>query len=90
MNKTQSLNLLMMTIAFAGLTSGCGGEGARPVAGEVFRPEGEVRSARQFPDVQAAAGARADATLRTAHFDRGDLNSLGQEKLDLMNSELFR
>ena len=63
--------------------AGCS-QGNHPVAGESFRPEGEVRSVHQFADAQAAAGARADATLRAVHFDRGDLNSLGQEKLDLM------
>lgn len=35
-------------------------------------------------DVQAAAGARADATLYALHFDGPRLNSLGENKLSLM------
>lgn len=54
------------------------------VRGEAFRPEGEERTVAKFVTVQTAAGARTDATLRPYHFDCGDLNSLGQEKLDLM------
>jgi hypothetical protein len=34
--------------------------------------------------VQAAVGARADATLYPVHFNDAGLNSLGREKLELM------
>jgi hypothetical protein len=54
------------------------------VRGDQFRPDGEVRSVERFADAHAAAGARADATLHPYDFDCGDLNSLGQHKLDLM------
>jgi hypothetical protein len=56
---------------------------ARP-HGEVFIAEGETRDVNRFIDAQAAAGARSDAMLRDSHFDRTDLNSLGQEKIDYM------
>jgi hypothetical protein len=39
---------------------------------------------QQVADVQAAAGARADATLQPRHFNGNELNSLGREKLMLM------
>ncbi|HEX8912020.1 MAG TPA: hypothetical protein VF796_06640 [Humisphaera sp.] len=57
------------------------------LGGEVFRPDDEPRTVTRLFDAQSAAGARADATLRAAHFDGGNpsvLNSLGEEKLDLM------
>ena len=49
-----------------------------------FFPDEEVRSTQNFMTAQAAAGARADATLRTVHFDGDHLNSLGEAKLDLL------
>jgi len=57
------------------------------LGGDVFRPDDEARPVQRLFDVHAAAGARADASLRAAHFDGGNpsvLNSLGEEKLDLM------
>src|SRR3954453_19148544 len=54
------------------------------VNGADFRPEGETRSVQRFTEVQMAAGARTDATLRTYEFDCGDLNSLGRQKVDLL------
>ena len=49
-----------------------------------FAGEPAVRQAQQFAVAQAATGAREDGTLRAAHFDGGNLNSLGQQKLALM------
>jgi hypothetical protein len=49
-----------------------------------FFPEGEARATQNFVTAQAAAGARADATLQAMHFDGDHLNSLGEAKLDLM------
>lgn len=49
-----------------------------------FAGEPAVRPAQQFAAAQAATGAREDGTLRAAHFDAGNLNSLGQQKLALM------
>ena len=54
------------------------------VRGEDFPTDEFPRQAHQFADQQAANGARADATLRPMHFDGGRLNSLGEERLDLM------
>ena len=54
------------------------------VHGEEFIPQGQVRSVDEFTRAQAARGARADATLVPAHFDGDTLNTLGQQKLDLM------
>ena len=54
------------------------------IRGDEFPPEGTARAARRVVEAQSAAGARADATLRPFHFDAGRLNSLGEEKLDLM------
>lgn len=74
----------VVALAGAGALAGCQNVGNQPVAGEVFRPEGEVRSVHQFAEAQAGAGARMDGTLHRCHFDGGALNSLGQEKLDYM------
>jgi hypothetical protein len=52
--------------------------------GDFFPPPGEVRDVDRIERVQAASGARADATLFPAHFDKGELNSLGRQKLSLM------
>ena len=52
--------------------------------GEVFPGPYETRTPAKFADAHSAAGARTDSTLRSYHFDKGELNSLGREKLDLM------
>ncbi len=52
--------------------------------GEFFPQPGEVRDIYRMSRVQAASGARADSTLQPYHFDKGELNSLGREKLSLM------
>lgn len=69
------------------LAAGCAHDehnAAGKVRGDEFPPEGTVRAPQRFAEVQSASGARADATLRPFHFDGGRLNSLGEEKLDLM------
>jgi uncharacterized membrane protein YgcG len=65
-------------------TAGCGADGSYD---KDFFPSGYRQSAK-IADAQAAAGARADATLSIAHFDGGALNSLGQTKLDAITSSL--
>lgn len=78
--------LLALLPASAGC-QGAQGETGRGVArprGEAFRADDEPRSVHRFAHAQSAAGARHDATLRPDHFDGGTLNSLGQEKLELM------
>jgi hypothetical protein len=56
----------------------------RQAMGEFFPPQGEVRDVERVERVQAASGARVDSTLYPAHFDKGELNSLGRQKLSLM------
>ncbi|HEX3358243.1 MAG TPA: hypothetical protein VHS31_14820 [Tepidisphaeraceae bacterium] len=51
---------------------------------DFFPASGEVRDVQRAERVQEASGARFDATLSPAHFDKGELNSLGREKLSLM------
>src|SRR4051812_25742266 len=77
---------VMAGLIVAGAVVGCEQhkEPDTRVHGQSFRPEGEERATQKFIATQTSAGARTDATLRAYHFDCGDLNSLGQEKLDLM------
>lgn len=49
-----------------------------------FFPAEEEQRVQHVAQIQAASGARADATLQPFHFDGGKLNSLGEAKLDLM------
>jgi hypothetical protein len=52
--------------------------------GERFHEDQEVRDLHRIEDAQIARGAREDATLHAVHFTGDQLNSLGQERLDLM------
>lgn len=52
--------------------------------GEQFAPEDGPHASTRLEMTQAAAGARADATLHECHFDGPCLNSLGEQKLNLM------
>lgn len=55
------------------------------VHGETFPADEEARAVDRFVQVQSAAAARTDPTLNASHFDGGrGLNSLGEQKLDLM------
>jgi hypothetical protein len=54
------------------------------IHGEDFVPDDASRSAREFVNMEAANSARADATLRLYHFDNGILNSLGEDRLDMI------
>lgn len=51
---------------------------------EFFPAQGEMRDLQRIQRVQAASGARNDATLQPFHFDKAELNSLGRDKLALM------
>src|ERR1051326_1677055 len=42
------------------------------------------KSVDRFLEIQAANGARNDATLYPSHFDGGELNALGRSKLALL------
>lgn len=71
--------------AVVGLTAGCNHPKPPPdLHGEVFPKDGDARDVWNFRSAQASAGAREDATLYDYHFDDDGLNSLGEEKLDLM------
>ena len=54
------------------------------VHGEQFLPNDAERAMYDFNEMEAANSARADATLRSYHFDGTTLNSLGEERLALM------
>ena len=56
----------------------------RQAMGEFFPPNGEMRDVQRIERVQNASGAREDATLEPYHFDKGEVNSLGRQKLSLM------
>jgi hypothetical protein len=81
--KTTVLTASLLT-AFGFTTAGCGTDGSYD---KDFFPSGD-RQVDKIENAQAAAGARSDASLSAAHFDGGALNSLGQDKLDLMTSSL--
>jgi hypothetical protein len=68
------------------LTAGCHHDHSQAVLlhGEDFPGDNDSRSVWEIRSAQAAAGARQDATLYAVHFDEAGLNSLGQQKLDLM------
>ncbi|MDB5172227.1 MAG: hypothetical protein JWO87_3755 [Phycisphaerales bacterium] len=91
MNSTKKLQWLLGLTAGAAMlavAAGCQNKNKQPVSadvhGEVFRPAGDQRDIRRFTGTQASNGARADATLHAYHFDGPQLNSLGEERLDLM------
>ena len=79
---TKHTRLGLLTAATLALAAGC--QHNPTMHGENFAPENEPRAVQNVTAAQAAAGARQDATLRAAHFSETGLNSLGQEKLDLM------
>jgi len=62
-----------------------GSIGNAPVGSDIFtRDDDDARSVNRFATAQTANAARTDATLRPYHFQGPELNSLGQQKLDLM------
>src|ERR1051325_9912233 len=67
----------------AALATGCQSDTKKP-ADEFFYADSDVRHANIAADAQARRGAKADATLQDYHFDDGQLNSLGESKLDLL------
>ena len=82
---TTSTNVKLTTLALLGvaLLTGCAKDGAKKHVnnGEDFPAAGQPRSIDRIANAQIAAGARADATLYGHHFDQGELNSLGKQKL---------
>jgi len=54
------------------------------VFGEKFVSQDEMGDIQRMSHAQQASGARADGTLRAFNFDKGTLNSSGEQKLGLM------
>jgi len=73
---------LMTGVAFVALAAGCNHESSAPGSG--FHSDEQAWDINQIEDAQTARAARQDATLRDYHFSADQLNSLGQERLDLM------
>jgi hypothetical protein len=78
MNKWIIRALVAAALAGLGTAAGCATDKSEP---KDFFPMDEQRKVQNIADVQAANGAREDATLQPYHFTGGKLNSLGQEKL---------
>jgi len=68
--------------ALIAAAAGCQSNGFQH--GESFPGNDQTRDVKRFSEVQAARGAREDATLREYHFAGDKLNTLGQERIDLM------
>ena len=66
----------------AGGCSVAGDMEGRPA--DEFMAADEESAVTRLANTQIAAGARTDATLRPYHFEDGELNSLGEEKLDFL------
>jgi len=82
-NNVKATLLTASLLSALGLSAaGCGTDGSYD---KDFFPSGD-RQVTKLENAQAAAGARSDASLAPADFDGGALNSLGQDKLDLMTS----
>ena len=93
MSRIAWIQWLAAATAVAGIAGCHGGGAAAPghepaaatkVHGEIILPDDQPRATTDVAVAQAAAGARADATLHAAHFDGGELNALGRYKLDSM------
>jgi hypothetical protein len=74
----------VVVVAMLMLSAGCQVDPTGGHESAFFPGEGAHRSSTKFMQVQASNGAKADRTLRVVHFDGDQLNSLGQEKLNLM------
>lgn len=84
-NKINWLAGLAAGVAALALVGGCQSDRVDVVShGEEFPSDDSVRYVHETQDLEAANAARADGTLRAYHFDRGELNSLGEDRLNLM------
>jgi hypothetical protein len=79
-----ALKIAGAVLAGLGLSSFAGCQMDSSSMTDFFPPEDAPRATQQFQTVQAASGARNDATLQPLHFDGERLNSLGEAKLDLL------
>ena len=86
-NKIQWALRITAGVALLAVASGCQTEKTDNVGivhGEAFVPNDAERPVYQFNTMEAANAAHADSTLRAYHFDGTSLNSLGEERLDLI------
>ena len=86
MNKQSKLRWLTLAAAatLVAVSAGCHNANTDKLHGEAFEEDDAPRSSRNVVAIQAANGARADATLYPAHFNAAGLNSLGRDKLEKM------
>jgi hypothetical protein len=82
MNRISKIGILAATAVLT-LAAGCQ-DSPHEVRRDGFVPDDQPREVRHMADQQEAIGARRDATLHACHFDTAGLNSLGQQKLDMM------
>ena len=75
----------LATVGILLTASGCQTDGS---SDKDFFPVDSDSAVTKTFDAQAAAGAQADATIYPTHFDGNALNSLGQQKLDLITADL--
>jgi hypothetical protein len=84
MNKTSWVSILI-GMAVVAASTGCQNQPPpEEVRHDSFVPADQPKSLNNLLTAQAAVGARRDATLHPGDFDAEGLNSLGQEKLELM------
>jgi len=90
MNKQSKIRWITVATAAAlvAATAGCQSNSSEASGtryhGEQFQNDDAPRAVRNIAAVQAATGARADATLHPSHFNAVGLNSLGREKIEMM------
>ncbi|HET6248204.1 MAG TPA: hypothetical protein VFE47_10945 [Tepidisphaeraceae bacterium] len=84
-SKIQWLLRLTAGAAILAVATGCSTQSDDGlIHGEQFVPNDVERSTDAFNNLEAANAAHADATMRSYHFDGEMLNSLGEERLDLI------
>lgn len=86
MNNTTKLALLIAVgVILVGCNSSDPADKEKPLWEDPFFPRDDITPpSKVMFDRQVANGAAADAMLFDIHFDGGELNSLGKQKLDLM------
>ncbi len=73
---------LLTGAAFLTLAAGC--QNSTQKHGDEFADDAEIHDLNRLNDAQAARAAREDGTLRSYHFNGAELNTLGEDRLDLM------
>src|SRR5580698_1264226 len=85
--KNRRLSQFSLLAGFVLLAVGCASnqpKTAEYIHGEVIPSDDEPRQIDKLLEAQEVAGAGLDATLHPVHFDGDMLNTLGQQKLDMM------